>query len=784
MITMKTLLSKFKLAHFLCILFITAISSAQCNEPTGVTVEDESSTTATISWNASTSAPGVEYRFEVRTSGLPGSGNLGLAQSGTTFDGILTTEISGLQISTTYYLYIRYQCSVAPEYSEWTAPVEFETLALQAPVANQGINISDTFFTAVWFPSSGASGYRIDVSTVSDFSTFLPGLENKFVVGTAEFVDELTPNTNYYFRVRAEGTGGAGFETSANSNVVMVTTLAESSSFIVWTENGWNPNTEPTIDLDVIINYDYNTTGPEGIDFPFFEGKSLTINEGFQFTLGSGTSLLIQNEIVNNAGANGFVIENNASLVQIDDNAPDNFGKITVKRNSSQIFRLDYTMWSSPLADEMSNSPQTLKQFSPGTANNRFYNYNTTTDIFSLISTPNAVPFEPGSGYLIRVDNNHVPYVDENSVPQSWEGVFVGTPNNGVFSVPLSDAGQGFNLIGNPYPSVISAESFIENNVSNIDGTIYFWRRRNNTTGEGDTGSFYASYTRFGGTDPSESVPSETSSAPNGFIQVGQGFLVKALPAATEVVFQNSLRQYEEFDDQFFRSSNASSSIEKHRVWLNLTNSSGVFSQMLVGYAEGATNGLDQGIDGKFINDSDVALTSLLNNEEFIIQGKALPFQVEDIIPLGFKVEVSGDYTITLNQFDGLFDSDQAIYLEDTFTNTVHNLKEGAYNFVATNGIHNSRFVLRFTNETLGVENPLNANAIIVSSNDHTINVNSGSVLMDSVVLFDIQGRKLVEKNKVNAFELSINSIKKSNQMLIIQITDSNKNSITKKLIF
>ena len=780
--TMKSLKLIFT-CFFLSLLF-SQTTLAQCDFPTGIAVSNESSTSATISWNESASAPGVAYRFEIRTSGLPGSGNTGLVQSGSTLDGILTTEISQLQISTSYFLYVRFQCSETPVFSPWSPAIEFETTSILAPVSNQGINISDTFFTAVWFPSQGASGYRIDVSETTDFSNFLPGFENKFVIGTAVFVNELSPNTNYYFRVRAEGTGGAGFETSPNSNVVEVTTLAEASSFIVWTENGWMPNIEPSVDYDVIINYDYNTGGQEGIDFPFYECKSLTVNEGFQFTLASGTSLIVLNEIINNAGSEGIVVENNASLVQIEEEAPENFGKITVKRNSSEIFRLDYTMWSSPLSDELTNSPQTLKQFSPGTMNNRFYSYNTTNDIFASIANPNAVYFEPGKGYLIRVDNNHVPYVDENSVPASWEGIFIGTPNNGEISVSLSNTGEGYNLIGNPYPSVISAESFIENNVSNIDGTIYFWRRRNNTSGEGDTGSFYASYTRFGGTEPSVSQGSATSEAPNGFIQVGQGFVVKALPSAAEVVFNNSLRQFEEFDNQFFRSSSAVLGTEKHRIWLNLTNASGVFSQMLVGYTEGATNGVDLGLDGKFINDSNVALTSTINNEEFIIQAKSLPFNTDDIIPLGFKISVSGEYTISLANFDGIFVDNQNIYLEDTFTNTIHNLKEGIYTFTAENGVHNSRFILRFSNQGLGLETTLNPNAVSVLTNDNSISINSGKIVMNSIIIFDVQGRKIIEHNQVNSSEFVINGLSKSNRVVIIQIKDENNNSISKKLVF
>lgn len=66
--------------------------------------------------------------------------------------------------------------------------------------------------------------------------------------------------------------------------------------------------------------------------------------------------------------------------------------------------------------------------------------------------------------------------------------------------------------------------------------------------------------------------------------------------------------------------------LEKHRIWLNLTNDLGFFSQMMVGYIANATLEFDDLIDGKAINDSPKFLSSLINNQEYTIQGRPLPF--------------------------------------------------------------------------------------------------------------------------------------------------------------
>ena len=68
----------------------------------------------------------------------------------------------------------------------------------------------------------GATGYRLDVSTSSSFSSYVTGYHN-LNVGTAlnRSVTSLNASTTYYYRVRAYNGNGA----SGNSNVVHVTTL-------------------------------------------------------------------------------------------------------------------------------------------------------------------------------------------------------------------------------------------------------------------------------------------------------------------------------------------------------------------------------------------------------------------------------------------------------------------------------------------------------------------------------------------------------------------------------
>ncbi len=99
---------------------------ATCIKPTGVTVPTFTTNTANLAWTASSSVPASGYQFEVRTSGLPGSGATGLAQSGTTGAGVVTATVGGLQSNTAYTLYVRANCG-SGDFSLWTSAT-FTTL--------------------------------------------------------------------------------------------------------------------------------------------------------------------------------------------------------------------------------------------------------------------------------------------------------------------------------------------------------------------------------------------------------------------------------------------------------------------------------------------------------------------------------------------------------------------------------------------------------------------------------------------------------------------------------
>jgi hypothetical protein len=224
--------------------------------------------------------------------------------------------------------------------------------------------------------------------------------------------------------------------------------------------------------------------------------------------------------------------------------------------------------------------------------------------------------------------------------------------------------------------------------------------------------------------------------------------------------------------------------IEKNRIWLEMRHEEGAFKQTLVGYVEGATNGLDWGFDGKMLETSPVLIYTKAEEQNLIIQGKGLPFSDTDSIPLGFSTTLAGNFDLNLYQFDGLF-TNQVVFVEDTYTNTIHDLKEGIFSFQSVAGVFDDRFIIRFANETLSIPSvDSNSETILCYVKNQIINVKTTNQTLKKVVVSDVSGRIVFQNNTLNAASLAIETIAQQNQLLLVQVTNEDGLKSTFKIIY
>ncbi|MCW2121118.1 LamG-like jellyroll fold domain-containing protein [Flavobacterium sp. 7A] len=596
--------------------------------------------------------------------------------------------------------------------------------------------------------------------------------------GTTYTVTGLTGAT-YTFTVK----NNVGCTSPISADVVINPVITNTWNGSAWSNGG---NT-PTLTQAVIFNGNYNSTSN-------VDACSCLVKSGRTVTFNSGNTLKINHQLIVENTAN-LTFQNNASLVQINDSpSPSNSGIITYNRASTPILKTDYVYWSAPV------SGFTLGAIVPGTL---YYSYNASTNFWSGESESTIMG--AGVGYIVRGGGT---WFDTGST--SVSAAFKGEPHNGLVSATSGGAGKT-TLTGNPYPSAIDADAFIIANSAVLDGALYFWTHNTAiqlasgiTNGSEGTGKYaytsddYATYTLTGGvgTGAGGASASGSSNIPNGSIASGVAFFADGKGAAGSVIFNNSMRLGSGGSDlvnsKFFRPGSSiktakttTTTIVKNRLWLNLTNTQGAFKQTLIGYISGASNSYDSGYDAlSYDGNMFIDFYSINENNPLTIQGRALPFQDTDKIPLGYRSTIAGEFTIAIDNTDGIM-SNQDVFLEDKLTLTTHNLKQSPYKFTTSTGIFDDRFTISYkTEKTLGIDNIKTlSNGVIVSQKGNTITITSSIESIGEVFLYDISGKLISRRINIDSKEITFPKVSNSAQVLLFKIKLENDQIILKKVL-
>ncbi len=404
-----------------------------------------------------------------------------------------------------------------------------------------------------------------------------------------------------------------------------------------------------------------------------------------------------------------------------------------------------------------------------------------------------ATPMLAGKGYAIMAPTT-------GTFPTTREVVFTGKVNNGSItqnvslSANLSKNTDDYNLLGNPYPSAVSADAFIAANPS-TSGTIYLWTHVGNlsTSNPGPglanySTDDYAMYNFTGGTGvtaPAGNSATSANTKPTGYIASGQGFFVD-VEDETPMVFDNAMRDKSYNNNNFYRVTEEIGTLEKDRIWLNLQNKDGMFSQQLIGYFNDATLGYDKGYDGIVSPTTNyISFYSFIDQAIYRIQGRPA-FNEDDVVPLGYSSVVSDTFTIGIDTKEGQLNNRSTdIYLEDKLLQVIHDLNQGPYSFTTAKGTFNDRFVLRYLNPALGVSDlEALSNEVKVSVNDNQIAIKSSKETIKNVSVYDVLGKLILERKEVYSNELNLSSPLISQQALLITVTLTNGQKVTRKMVF
>lgn len=286
---------------------------------------------------------------------------------------------------------------------------------------------------------------------------------------------------------------------------------------------------------------------------------------------------------------------------------------------------------------------------------------------------------------------------------------FKGTLNQGDISIPItySNSGtlsaDGFNFIGNPYPSQIDWDSPTGWTKTNIDNAIYLLDPRTEITTPTSTAGVSVTYIN-GVSSPNR---------PNAnIIAATQGFYVKA--NTTNPVLQINENAKSNFPyTAFFRREIFSNFFRLH---LNVDSKS---DEAVIGFRPYATPNFDQSFDAQklaFSEDSLSIASVSVENKSLCINMTSELDTNSTAIPLEIKSKTVGLHTLSFSQLAEL-ESGTKLYLNDNLRNTTKEItaqtKAKFYNVAdsCTNGVV-TRFSIIATKNNAGLRKESTKNEI------------------------------------------------------------------------
>ena len=431
--------------------------------------------------------------------------------------------------------------------------------------------------------------------------------------------------------------------------------------------------------------------------------NTLTNNSSAQTTT-IGSKLLITNAIIPTSGtinANGnlVLVSDNTSTARIAQGTGSYItGNVTVQRyipESARRWRFLSSAATNATIEDLRNETFIT---GPGTGNTigatnsngydatqsnaaGIYWYDetlTTGDINTgwTIPTNTSHVLAPGKGYrvFVRGDRSDINRITNVNLTQNQVTLDVNGPvNSGDITMPISFSSSGnvnndgWNLIGNPYPSAFDWNAFHDagrsgnsgTNYTNIEPTIWVLDPNDNTY------KFYNALSNAG-------------NITNGVVAQGQGFWVKATGSGAAITFKEAFKTTSTPTNLFKNTEGGAFKIRVSKDSLNA-------DELLVKYISGSTKMFDA-YDVYKLSSPIVISSYGTDNVHLSLSARPLSTTQNDTIKLYLYAATSGNYNMQFSNSNSIAVQDQ-ILLIDNFTNTVTDLKNTSnYSFtVATN---------------------------------------------------------------------------------------------------
>ncbi|MEI6555756.1 MAG: T9SS type A sorting domain-containing protein [Paludibacter sp.] len=350
---------------------------------------------------------------------------------------------------------------------------------------------------------------------------------------------------------------------------------------------------------------------------------------------------------------------------------------------------------------------------------------------------------------------------------------FSGSLNNGDKSITVyRTAGQtkeGFNLLGNPYPSYLD---WVNATKSNLLSTLWYRTKTTPAPVTGATNYVFDTYNATGGIGTSNGAKAVTN-----LIPPMQAFWVRVNEGQTSgsLSVTNSQRAHADNGNNTMK---VKSGISSTQPVLRLEVSNGTTSdQAVVYFNAGASNNYDDYDSPKMSNTtaSIPEIYTLAGSEQVVING------VNDMteLALGFTTGVANNFTIKASQFTD-FVTGTEIVLRDNLLNYEQDLTLSDYSFYSDVTANNeTRFTILFKAPSVatGINPNPNSNVWISLANNQIV-VNGAST-ESTVAVYNAVGQRLISQH-LTATTKALGAFVPG--VYMVTVTNAG-NKITKKVI-
>jgi hypothetical protein len=416
-------------------------------------------------------------------------------------------------------------------------------------------------------------------------------------------------------------------------------------------------------------------------------------------------------------------------------------GNVTYNRN---LGTNNWYLVSSPVSGQVYNDAYvTANGIASGTSSNRgIASYTTADNTWSYFQAGGNSTFNNGQGY-------------SEKRTASGDISFTGTINTADVSVAVSNASNGFNLVGNPFTSHVNSASFLTDNAANlVSETIWVWNQATENY--------------------------ETKVTVDAFVLVPtQGFFVRSSNGTN----LNIAESYQASTGGTFQKTS------KTEITLTMTDgSNNRFAKMY--FLDNATKGFDNGFDGETFggieNTVDVFTNLVENNEGKKYQVQSLPIDEMEtmIVPVGVKAAAGKEITFTAEAIN--LPGDVKVFLEDRVTNTFTRLDEAnsSYKVTLNDALNGTgRFFLHTkSSAVLSTDDVVLQNTSVYAINNNTLKVVGLPSGNATVKMYSILGKQVMQTSFSSTGVKEISLPKLSTGMYIVQVATAT-GKLNKKIV-